>query len=353
MSARLGYFGRPVVKGQRLARQRGLARKINMLCEVLEGIVGVGGIRIHKTDNPLQWMIDGTEMTGGGGEPGLPVLFQGRVNEDASTSVYVGVAGQPVIVFPYSGNAYAIDQTGVVDGWLKLVGGYGDWYISVDISTSSPVAKLSPNNPDKPSPTAGRYGTIVGNWNGSSWLQKQYGTYHVPPEVDTLRRVGGVTPAESMMSISVSDNGKFPKAQVLSLHEFEQPAATKTLVTAEDAAAWGTARDNQQMLIKDVATSGGKTTKVLKYAKFYPLPAGDASNTSLKWDNTAQGWKKAAAMPEGYVERANSVIDIDVTVIDNAPVVRVKTGTILVKTGTESGWSALFSGIGFDTGAEQ
>lgn len=351
MSARLGYFGRPVVKGQRLAQQRGLARKINMICEVLEGITGSGGIRIHKTDNPLQWIIDGTE-TEGSGEPALPTLFQGRINKDSSTSVYVGLPGQPVIVFPYSGTAYTIDQTGVVDGWLKLAGSTGDWYVTVDISTSVPVAKLSPNNPDKPSPTAGRYGTLVGTWDGTSWLQKQYGTYHVPPEIDTLRRIGGVTPAEDMMSISLSDNGKYSKAPVLSLHDFELPTPTKTLVTTEDV-GWSTAKDNQQILIKDVVASGGKTTKTLKYAKHLPLPPGTAQKTSLKWDHSAQGWKAVEGLPEGYTERDDTIIDLVFTVVDGAPAIRFKTGTVLVKTGSESSWIPLMGGVGFDTGAGQ
>jgi len=53
-----GYFGRPLIPGAALAKQPELARKINLLCDVLEGLAGVAGLRVTKPDAaPRAWQI--------------------------------------------------------------------------------------------------------------------------------------------------------------------------------------------------------------------------------------------------------------------------------------------------------
>lgn len=52
------YFGPPLKEGEPLARQRGLVRKINMLCEVLEGLRGLRSLLINKPANaPRSWSV--------------------------------------------------------------------------------------------------------------------------------------------------------------------------------------------------------------------------------------------------------------------------------------------------------
>ena len=53
----LGFFGPPLRPGMALARQKDMARKINMLCEVMETIRGIGGLRFVKPVSARDWAI--------------------------------------------------------------------------------------------------------------------------------------------------------------------------------------------------------------------------------------------------------------------------------------------------------
>lgn len=75
----LGFFGPPLKPGQPLARQKDMARKVNMLCEVLESLRGMGGLRFVKPVSARDWaLVDGArnpDWTGGSGG-GVPEGYE-------------------------------------------------------------------------------------------------------------------------------------------------------------------------------------------------------------------------------------------------------------------------------------
>lgn len=74
----LGFFGPPLKPGEPLARQKDMARKVNLLCEVLESLRGMGGLRFVKPVSARDWsLVDGArnpDWTGGSGG-GVPEGF--------------------------------------------------------------------------------------------------------------------------------------------------------------------------------------------------------------------------------------------------------------------------------------
>ena len=67
-----GYFGKPLVKGKAVGAQRGLVDKINRLCEVLENMTGIRGLKIYKPESGA-WIVnpsDATSPIGENDEPG-------------------------------------------------------------------------------------------------------------------------------------------------------------------------------------------------------------------------------------------------------------------------------------------
>lgn len=215
-----------------------------------------------------------------------PVLFNGRVTERGVLEVYIGPANQPLIFFPY--NNLVVQRNALTPlGWLSMGSTTGDIYVVVNFSDRTPVAKLT-RTPPSPFGSIPSFGVKVGSFDGSEWKQVQWGPYFAPAMVDSRYGPSNASPpAGDFNSLSIIEKpAAYNKADIpiLQLYRFDEDDYNKQLPTVGDN---DFGDDTHEMLVR--VDSGGVLK--LEYARFHPVPAGDSTNNSLEWDNTAGGWK--------------------------------------------------------------
>lgn len=117
-----GYFGPPLLEGQPLAKQRGMARKINLLCDVLEGIRGLGVLQFFKPRGASRsWaLVDSGDPTGAGGGGGgggeIPTGYEER--EDSIIDMQL-TSGSPNVIQVKRGTVLV--KEGTETEWTDLV----------------------------------------------------------------------------------------------------------------------------------------------------------------------------------------------------------------------------------------
>ncbi len=117
--------------------------------------------------------------------------------------------------------------------------------------------------------------------------------------------------------------------QVKQLYKFDAPD-TKAVLTGDDT-DWTSQNTWQKMAIRKRDSAGNAE---LQFASFHPMPAGDATNTAVTWDNTKGAWIKAtpsSGAPSGYTE---TTIPILWQYDTSSHKWQYKTATVLVKDST-------------------
>lgn len=239
------------------------------------------------------WIADegDEEGSGSGGEP---VLFNGRVTASGVIEIYIGKPNQPLIFFPYN-NLVIIRDIGSQSGWLPMGKIVGDIYVVADFSETTLRARLTRTAPS-PFGYIPSFGVKIGNFDGTTWTQMQWGPYFVPVMIDS--RFGPTVSSpdtERHQSLSVVNEEAVhnkPEIPVLQLFRFDDDDYTSQMLTAGSS---GFKDESVEMLVRVI---GNNEKSRLEYQSFHPVPAGDATNNALEWDGSAGGWV-AAPKPSG------------------------------------------------------
>lgn len=130
--------------------------------------------------------------------------------------------------------------------------------------------------------------------------------------------------------------------QVKQLYKFDAPD-TKAVLTGDDT-DWTSQNTWQKMAIRKRDSAGNAE---LQFASFHPMPAGDATNTAVTWDNTKGAWIKATpSTPVGTLTEVTYVTAMRFDASSKELQIKTRTGKVY-DAGTESGWTEAHQAASF------
>ena len=275
-----------------------------------------------RTGDAFTWRQVGTGSISVGN---VMIGYKGLVKEYTGATLTIGTSG----TYVYADVEYAVDESGNVTGidtvsllTTPLAGG--------DMSVASAEVLDESFKPIGLHIPLGRFKSASGTWGSTVVCMKRYfdGAVMLYPPDDAA---GWTTDAnreliEGFDQYSVeyvvaegTDAGGKAYTRYLQLVNFELGDDADVL-TADDETAWSdpvTGASSQRMLVRKVVAEG----KIrLHYKLFNPLPSGDATCATVKWDNTVLGYKKAVP-----VDTENDDTDTTPLAEGNRVVVRLQT----------------------------